>query len=116
MKVRKKKLTHSKKKTEESPEVQKKQIISKPMDYSSSSSDTEIEVETKESDDSEIEFEESDWSANCNGYFMDKKGPKCDWIQCVSCSKWVHEICTPSDRFCDDCVPLSEIVIKKKGH
>ena len=101
-------LTLAKKKTGKSAKVQRKKTVSKGMNYSSSSSDTETEVELKESDDSELEFDESDFCASCKGCYMDKKGPKCDWIQCVSCSKWVHEICTPSDRFCDDCIPLSE--------
>ncbi|GFY43682.1 hypothetical protein TNIN_4771 [Trichonephila inaurata madagascariensis] len=26
-------------------------------------------------------------------YFYDKKGPKCDWIQCIECNIWLHEYC-----------------------
>ena len=40
----------------------------------------------------------------CNGYFYDKNGIKCDWIRCTKCRGWVHEVCTPSQRFCQACL------------
>ncbi|KAG5887260.1 hypothetical protein JTB14_003828 [Gonioctena quinquepunctata] len=79
----------------------------KKKNKSSSSLDTETEVVMKESDDSEIE---SDICPTCKTNFLDKKGSKSDWLEWVRCLRWVHEICTPSGRFC---TPLSEIANKK---
>ncbi|CAH1960514.1 unnamed protein product [Acanthoscelides obtectus] len=65
--------------------------------FDSSSSESETEVVTQESGESEIEVDRSEICAECGGYYFDKKGPKCDWIQCTRCSDWIHEICTRSD-------------------
>lgn len=33
---------------------------------------------------------------------MDKKGPKCDWSQCLAWIFWWNEICSTSRRFCEN--------------
>ncbi|CAH2010540.1 unnamed protein product [Acanthoscelides obtectus] len=77
--------------------------------FDSSSSESETEVVTQKSGESEIEVDRSEICAECGGYYFDKKGPKCDWIQCTRCSDWIHEICTRSDLYCKDCIPLQQL-------
>uniref|UniRef100_T1IEC7 Zinc finger PHD-type domain-containing protein n=1 Tax=Rhodnius prolixus TaxID=13249 RepID=T1IEC7_RHOPR len=45
------------------------------------------------SGESDIEEEDDDFCIECKGYFYDRKGPKCDWLQCITCKRWLHEIC-----------------------
>uniref|UniRef100_T1IE75 Uncharacterized protein n=1 Tax=Rhodnius prolixus TaxID=13249 RepID=T1IE75_RHOPR len=40
------------------------------------------------SGESDIEEEDDDFCIECKGYFCDRKGPKCDWLQCITCKKW----------------------------
>jgi hypothetical protein len=45
-------------------------------------------------DNMDDDDDDDDFCVVCNGYFYAKDGPKCDWIQFVSCSKWLHEDCS----------------------
>nr|CAI5857713.1 unnamed protein product [Callosobruchus analis] len=76
LKQKGKKAIRSKNKVQKEVDINKKELVH---------SDSKIEVNTKRISDSEIEYDVSNFCGSCNRYFMDKKGPKCDWIQCVSC-------------------------------
>ncbi|KAF5300847.1 hypothetical protein FQA39_LY10969 [Lamprigera yunnana] len=57
---------------------------------SSSSSSSSVEMSVHSTDDDQDIINES---------------PKCDRLQCLKCSRWVHETCTNSATFCEDCYP-----------
>ena len=60
---------------------------------SSSSSSSEKPLEFKDTDDDVDAEEDDDLNTVCNGYFYDKRGPKCDWIDCIVWKKWLHNNC-----------------------
>lgn len=39
----------------------------------------------------------------CGGRSNTKGSNKCDWIQCVSCSKWIHEYSSAENLLCAKC-------------
>uniref|UniRef100_T1HJE5 Uncharacterized protein n=1 Tax=Rhodnius prolixus TaxID=13249 RepID=T1HJE5_RHOPR len=54
---------------------------------SSSSSSSAPDNLVMTSGESDIEEEDDDFCIECKGYFYDRKGPKCDWLQCTTCKR-----------------------------
>lgn len=103
----KKKSQRAKTKTTPKPTVVqkgKREKLRKRIESSSSCSSS-VEMSIHSTDDYDDIIDESEYCKRCNGYYFDKKGPKCDWLQCLKCLRWVHEICTSSASFCEDCSP-----------
>lgn len=48
----------------------------------------------------EFEKDENDCAECGENYFKTKE--TADWIQCSSCSKWVHETCAMYNPMCND--------------
>jgi hypothetical protein len=40
----------------------------------------------------------------CKVNYYGKNGPQVDWIQCITCKKWLHESCTNATDMCDNCI------------
>lgn len=72
-------------------------------DNCSSSSSEEYGNTVSDHSSDNIASDSDDFCAVCNGYYHDKKGPKVDWLCCITCKKWLHETCTPYQHQCENC-------------
>lgn len=68
---------------------------------SSESSDGERENKIDTSDD-EISDEDVNRCVECTENYFQTKSTE-DWIQCTSCSSWLHEFCTMYNPMCNRC-------------
>lgn len=90
-------------KSKKPKQTKKKKVLKKVQSSSSSNSDMDINIpETSDDEDDYVE----DWNENecvgCGEYYNETK-QKVDWIQCVSCLRWLHEGCSRFEVTCDYC-------------
>lgn len=91
-----------------SSEERKKKLASKKAAKTKTrKSSKKRKAQDDENDVSTLRISDSDEEGNeicvecCENYFQTKE--KVDWIQCVSCKKWLHETCTMYGSQCNIC-------------